>query len=256
MPLSWLGGVAVGFGVALGTAHVVWNTVSHRKLLALLPFWFQESFHVFGGLLFITLGVLAARASAHGAMNFATAGTWARTRPLRPMIRALTMCAGPDALPAFPYFLRRAERAIRRARVRYGSVPRFSHRQPALRRHAAQVVAKLRTVEAKLDTYPDMAKVELTAMLHEIAEQYSSGRLGSLLPAGELEGVEPARALELARLAVPAVLVPVALWVTGAGPWEWPAALGGMFVLSLALYGRDALEVLPKLLAISRSGGS
>lgn len=78
------------------------------------------------------------------------------------------------------------------------------------------MLAKLRIAGAKLDTYPDIAKVELAAMFHEIAEQYSSGRLWSLLPASDLVGVKPARTVEPARLAVPAVVLPALLRVTGA----------------------------------------
>ncbi|NEW77340.1 hypothetical protein [Streptomyces rhizosphaericus] len=86
------------------------------------------------------------------------------------------------------------------------SVPRFSHRRKALDKHARQVVAALRSKEARLDVDPRAALPQLADMLLTIAERYCQARVGALLDETDLEGVPPGPDREWLRIAVAAVL--------------------------------------------------
>ncbi|OPF84256.1 hypothetical protein VT50_0201910 [Streptomyces antioxidans] len=60
-------------------------------------------------------------------------------------------------------------------------MPRFSHRRKALDEHARQVVAALRSKEARLDVDRRAALPQLADMLLTIAERYCQARVGALL---------------------------------------------------------------------------
>lgn len=97
-------------------------------------------------------------------------------------------------------------RGLRTAYRLRSSVPRFSHRRKALDEHARQVIAALRSKEARLDVDPRAALPQLAAMLLTIAERYCQARVGALLDETDLEGVQPGPDREWLRIAVAAVL--------------------------------------------------
>ncbi|MFC8718626.1 hypothetical protein [Kitasatospora sp. NPDC057198] len=180
-------------------------------------------------------------------------GKWQSHRTLEPVLRALAACALPER-DDLPRLLRACERAVRQARNRRGTVPRFSHRQRALKDHAGRVVAALRTAESGLDTYPELARCDLAAKLHSIAEAYVEGRLGALLPESDLKDVQPSRGFETTRLIALAAAYPVLTWAAGtvglAGEVQAQTAMVGMLIAAAGLFGRRALSTLQKLWAL------
>ncbi|BAJ29064.1 MULTISPECIES: hypothetical protein [Kitasatospora] len=179
---------------------------------------------------------------------------WQSHRTLEPVLRALAACALAERVDDLPRLLRACERAVRQARNRRGTVPRFSHRQRALKDHAGRVVAALRVAESGLDTYPELARCDLAAKLHSIAEAYVEGRLGALLPESDLKDVQPLRGFETTRLIALAAAYPVLTWTAGtvglAGEVQAQTAMVGMLIAAAGLFGRRALSTLQKLWAL------
>ncbi|MGW6314294.1 hypothetical protein [Streptomyces sp. NPDC055099] len=104
--------------------------------------------------------------------------------------------------------LRIVEECVQRAYLLRGTVARKSPRRGELRRHAGQVVAKLRAAESQLDTgAPGDALEELAGHMATIAEQYAAGHVGALLPAASLAGLSPVRDRELLRVGVTVVVI-------------------------------------------------
>ncbi|MFB7475592.1 hypothetical protein [Kitasatospora sp. NPDC056184] len=178
-------------------------------------------------------------------------GKWQSYRTLNPVLKAISACASPDRVEDLPKLLRACERAVRQARVRRGTVPRFSHRQRALRDHAGRVVAALRAAESGLDTYPELARCDLAAKLHSIAEAYVEGRLAALLPDSDLKDVQPLREFETTRLVALAAAYPALTWTAGiaglAGDVQAQTAVVGMLIAAALLFGRRALGTLQKI---------
>lgn len=142
--------------------------------------------------------------------------------------------------------LRGAERAVLRGPARFGSAPRSSPRRKQLRLHARLVVAALRQAELRLDTDPVQGAKELSRMLIAVAENYSNGRLGALLPAEDLKDLQPVRdrtALkETLHLAGALALVGAVGWL---GTWygaklgiESPWTLVPAAVVAVLIYPR------------------
>lgn len=249
----------VGFVVFMAEVKVMKRTHVIDQLLA----YPNQIFALLAASLLYGMLFVAGRAAvwgAHAAAKALTGDKWDRYRTLNPLLEALAACQSPDRVGDLPRRLRAAERAVRRARLRRGTVPRRSHRQRALKDHADQVVAALRKAEAGLDTYPDLARCDLAAKLHGVAEAYVEGRLGALLPGSDLEGVEPVRDFETLRLAVLAAALPVLTWGTEAagltGAVQGPTVGVGMLISAAVLFGRRALDTLPRVQAFTKGGGS
>ncbi|WP_431781486.1 hypothetical protein [Streptomyces chumphonensis] len=86
---------------------------------------------------------------------------------------------------------RSVERCLLRSHRSRGSMVFASPRRAVARRHTAAVAGALRTDLCRLDVEPDKALVDLAGKLVRISERYAEGRLGSLLPHEELEGIQP-----------------------------------------------------------------
>ncbi|NSC22849.1 hypothetical protein FM076_17395 [Streptomyces albus subsp. chlorinus] len=82
-----------------------------------------------------------------------------------------------------------------------GTVPHFSPRRAELRRHAGQVVSRLRAAESQLDgSRPGCALEELAGLIITITENYAAGHVGALLPSASLMDIQPIRDRELLRV--------------------------------------------------------
>ncbi|MDX3239369.1 hypothetical protein PV392_27515 [Streptomyces sp. ME03-5709C] len=86
------------------------------------------------------------------------------------------------------------------------SVPLFSHRRRALKAHERQVIAALRTCEARVDSDPRPALEELAVLLMTVADRYCQGRVGALLDDAQLQGVSAGPDRDWVRVLVWAVL--------------------------------------------------
>ncbi|MFI9185582.1 hypothetical protein ACIGXG_25560 [Streptomyces goshikiensis] len=166
--------------------------------------------------------------------------------------RSASNTARPMKLTALARCLRDVETAVLKARRTRQTVLRYSHRGAGLREHAGQVVARLREAEARLDTDPSEAFQELARLLMTIAENYTAGRVGALLPASELTGRRSVKDRELIKLsAVILALVGVAIAAPLVGLPEGTLlpVLGGVgLLLLLATFRRryrDYLDLLP-----------
>ncbi|MFJ6773678.1 hypothetical protein ACIQOV_22440 [Kitasatospora sp. NPDC091257] len=195
---------------------------------------------------------------AHEAAKALTGSKWNHYRTLEPLLEALAACESPDRVGDLPRLLRGSERAVRRARLRRGTVPRRSHRQAALKEHAGKVVAALRTAEASLDTYPELARCDLAAKLHSIAEAYVEGRLGALLPESDLEGVKPSTEFETLRLAVLAVTPPALAWTAESvgltGGVQVQTVGAGVLISAVVLFGRRAADKVQQIRSLNKDG--
>ncbi|MGW4079410.1 hypothetical protein ACWELB_39065 [Streptomyces asiaticus] len=116
---------------------------------------------------------------------------------------------GERQAPALRHVSKKLGAVTRGLRTAYrlrSSVPRFSHRRRALDKHARQVVAALRSQEARLDVDPRAALPQLADMLLTIAERYCQARVGALLDETDLEGIQPGPDREWLRITAAAVL--------------------------------------------------
>ncbi|WP_269246314.1 hypothetical protein [Streptomyces sp. Qhu-G9] len=104
------------------------------------------------------------------------------------------------ALTALPVQLTRARNVILLSHTCRGTVPLFSARQRQVKRHAGQVAAVLKNLEARLDTDPDSAVRELGSALLTIAERYAQGRVGALLSEEQIGDIQPVQDHEARRL--------------------------------------------------------
>ncbi|MGW4756164.1 hypothetical protein [Streptomyces chartreusis] len=146
--------------------------------------------------------------------------------------------------------LRRLEGAVLAAYRMRGSVSSFSPPNADLRRHAGQVVAKLRTVEAKLHgDHPQQALEELAGLIASIAEQYTSNKVGTLLPPKSLAGLEPVRDREPVLVGV--TVVTIAGGAVAISLLNLPDVATGAVILAeailvlLVLFGRRWHRYLP-----------
>ncbi|WP_104817972.1 hypothetical protein [Kitasatospora sp. MMS16-BH015] len=245
---------AMLLGVAFFQAEITFARKEgvFERLLALKSTYFAVLAAL---LLYVMLfaAVLVTRRLTH-AMVSGLDGKWGSYRTLEPVLRALSACGSPDRVDDLPRLLRASERAVRQARFRRKTLPRLSHRQRALRDHAGRVVAALRAAEAGLDTYPDLARCDLAAKLHSIAEAYVEGRLGALLPAPDLEGVEPQRTFETLRLGALAATYPALAWSAGAvglsGDVQAQTVVVGTLIAAVLLFGRRALDALRQVASL------
>ncbi|MGW1771990.1 hypothetical protein [Streptomyces sp. NPDC002104] len=183
-------------------------------------------------------------------------------RPLRQFLpvvaamRAIRSCATlavspaasrPAHVDAVSRSVRAAERAILRGPTQYGSASRSSPRRKQLGLHARLVVAALRQAELRLDTDPVQGAKDLSRMLISVAENYSTGRLGALLPEEDLKDLQPVRdrtALkETLHLAGALALVGTVGWL---GTW-YGAKLGVESPWTLVPAAIVAVLVYPRL---------
>lgn len=136
-------------------------------------------------------------------------------------------------------------------------MPRFSHRHRALKNHANAVIAALRAAESGLDTNPDLARADLAAKLHTIAEQYADARIGALLPESELTGIEPQRNWEAAARS-PGRHLPEPDVGNACRRHNRAAQIAvlssGMLLAGVLLFGRDGLDTFKEVLSILRGG--
>jgi hypothetical protein len=72
------------------------------------------------------------------------------------------------------------------------SVTRRSHRKATLRKHHLQVIAALQEKERVIDTNVRAALPDLAQTLTRIANSYSEGKIGELLPVSEVGSLHPA----------------------------------------------------------------
>lgn len=233
------------------------TSVAHRllgKVLMPMNSWLQSYIVAAIGLPFVYCGVWALDAIAVKL----TRGKWGSFRTLRPILRALVACpSDSEEHVPLPRLLRTTERAIRLARRRRATVPRFSHRHRALKNHANAVIAALRAAESGLDTNPDLARADLAAKLHTIAEQYADARIGALLPESELTGIEPQRNWEAAARS-PGRHLPEPDVGNACRRHNRAAQIAvlssGMLLAGVLLFGRDGLDTFKEVLSILRGG--
>lgn len=136
---------------------------------------------------------------------------------------AATDAARPKQLRELDRLHRQIERWLLRASRTRRTMSAYSVRHAAARRHAAQVAGALRNDLYRLDIDPDTALPELARKLVTIGERYAEGRVGSLLPEEELEGVEPVSLARNARMES-AHMVLVITAIAGGGLAAWTAA--------------------------------
>ena len=182
-------------------------------------------------------------------------------RTLKPLLRAMAACGEADLEDSdLPPRLEAVKKAVRRAHARRHTVPVFSHRRRALRRHAALVVAALLAAEGRLDLDPPVARTELARLLHLIAQRFTEARIGALLDESDLSGVQPARNWEPLRLALLTAGLPLVSWLPAAlGAPESarvPAAVAGIVLVAVALYGRTWPDALSRARAALAGAGS
>ncbi|WP_051837591.1 hypothetical protein [Streptomyces sp. NRRL WC-3742] len=254
-----VGGLAFGFVAVAMEYGMVRAFNPARAFHMAVPSWQWALSTAAFQVQLMSLGMAVSWRAANSIAWDITRGRWGSLRTLRPILCALEACSeDSDSRFPLPRLLRDAERAIRRARLWHATVPRFSHRQRALKEHAGRVVNALRAAEARMDTYPELARCDLAAKLHTIAEQYAEGRLGALLPEEDLKDIEPVRDFESLRLAALAVAFPALTWATLAaglaGSVQAGSVLTGMLVVALTLFGRRALETLQQVLGLFRGG--
>lgn len=153
-------------------------------------------------------------------------------------------------LRALSTSLRRLERCILRAYRARGTVPHFSPMRGDLRRHGGQVVARLRATECRL-TGEEQAHAleELAGLIITIAELYTRGSVGALLPPSSLEEFEPVRDWELLRVGTTVSLIAgaaVGVSVLGLPGVAATAIISAVGVLTLlVLFGRSWRRYLP-----------
>ncbi|MFF7189820.1 hypothetical protein ACFZAR_32360 [Streptomyces sp. NPDC008222] len=151
--------------------------------------------------------------------------------------RAYVRTAETSPLDMPQVSVRACERAIRRAwRTRHGKPRR--HRRRELKLHAAKVVGALRAAEAQQDIDPGPALQKLAGMLVTITERYVEGRIGELLDASELSGIDPVTDHGMPRIAGAGGVVVLAMW--GAHLLGFPEGVAGPF-LGLVVTGAVAL---------------
>ncbi|GAA2530249.1 hypothetical protein GCM10010398_14040 [Streptomyces fimbriatus] len=146
--------------------------------------------------------------------------------------------------------LRRLEGDVLTAYRRRGSVASFSPPNAKLRRHAGQVVAKLRTVEEKMHgDHTQNALEELAGLVATIAEQYTSNKVATLLPVGSVADLEPVRDREPILVGVTVVVIAggaVAVSLLNLPDIASGAVIVAMAVLVLlVLFGRRWHRYLP-----------
>ncbi|MFI1678541.1 hypothetical protein [Streptomyces sp. NPDC020607] len=146
--------------------------------------------------------------------------------------------------------LRRLEGEVLAAYRRCGSVSCFSPPNAELRRHAGKVVAKLRLVEAQLHgNHPQQALEELAGLVATIAEQYTSNRVGTLLPVESVAGLVPVRDREPILVGVTVVMV--AGGAVAVSLLNLPDVASGAVIVAMAilvlliLFGRHWHRYLP-----------
>ncbi|MCX4846347.1 hypothetical protein [Streptomyces sp. NBC_00893] len=168
--------------------------------------------------------------------------------------RLASNTARPMKLTALANYLADVEKAVLKARQTRQTVLLRSHRIARLRDHAGQVVARLREAEARLDTEPDEAFQELAHLLMTIAENYTAGRVGALLPETELTGRRSVRDRELIKLSIVVVLlvgVAIAAPLLGLPEGALLPVLAGVGILLLVAAFRrryrQYLDLLPFL---------
>ncbi|MFF5519549.1 hypothetical protein [Streptomyces coeruleorubidus] len=155
--------------------------------------------------------------------------------------------------------VKRAEKVIERAwRTRFPAAPIRRvrrHQRKELKRHAGQVVAALRTVEARQYRNPAEALPELATMLLVIAERYAQGRVLQLLDDEHLAGVRIAHDWGWLRLLLGGALITAALvglsHVGLPGTATGPMA-GLLITIVLTMVYRGRLPGLGDLIDIAR----
>ncbi|MFD0166205.1 hypothetical protein ACFVJH_18900 [Streptomyces decoyicus] len=146
--------------------------------------------------------------------------------------------------------LRSLERIVLRAYRTRGTVPHLSPRRAELRRHAGQVVARLRAAESRLDG-GDQAQAleELAGLIVTITENYIAGHVGALLSPATLTTFEPVPDRELLRIGAAVTLIAgSAVVVSLLGLPDMPAAVmvAAVGILALlVLFGRHWHRYLP-----------
>jgi hypothetical protein len=112
------------------------------------------------------------------------------------------------------------------------------HRRHALQEHAGLVTAALRKEALRLDGPEcDEALKRLAKMLITIAERYSDGHLGALLPTNELEGLTPVRHREGWQLTLMVSgIVTVTAGATVAGLPDGATAVAGPALAGLVMW--------------------
>lgn len=146
--------------------------------------------------------------------------------------------------------LRIVEHGVLKAYRTRGTVPHLSPRRTELRRHAGQVVARLRIAESRLDTgTPRDALEELAGLIATVAEQYVAGHVGALLSPASLDGLHPVRERELLRVGLSvSVIAGAAVTVSLLGVSDLAAGVlvSAVGVLALLLmFGRRWHQYLP-----------
>ncbi|MFE3645870.1 hypothetical protein ACFXOM_33685 [Streptomyces sp. NPDC059169] len=155
-----------------------------------------------------------------------------------------------EALVEVSRSLRRLEGDVLAAYRRRGSVLSFSPPNANLRRHAGQVVAKLRTVEEEMHgDHSQHALEELAGLVATIAEQYTSSKVATLLPVGSISDLEPVRDREPILVGVTVVVIAggaVAVSLLNLPDIASGAVIVAMAVLVLlVLFGRRWHRYLP-----------
>ncbi|MCX5555341.1 hypothetical protein [Streptomyces sp. NBC_00038] len=155
-----------------------------------------------------------------------------------------------ERMQAVSAALRIVEHGVLKAYRTRGTVPHLSPRRSELRRHAGQVVARLRVAESRLDTGASHdALEELAGLLATVAEQYTAGNVGTLLSPSSLDGLQPVRERELLRVGLSVLAIAgAAVIVSLLGVPDLAAGVlvsaAGVLAL-LLLFGRRWHQYLP-----------
>ncbi|RNG34337.1 hypothetical protein EEJ42_05690 [Streptomyces botrytidirepellens] len=119
-----------------------------------------------------------------------------------------------------------------------------------MRRHAGQVVAKLRTAEAGLHgDCPQHALEEVAGLVATIAEQYTRSKVATLLPVGSVADFEPVRDRE--PILVGVTVVTIAGGAVAVSLLDLPDVASGAVIVAVAvlmllvLFGRRWHRYLP-----------
>ncbi|MER6919554.1 hypothetical protein [Streptomyces spiralis] len=127
-------------------------------------------------------------------------------------------------------------------------VPVFSSRARRLREHQNLVVAAIQRAETQLDVAPIASLTSLSTLLMKIADGYTRGQRGALLPPEDLQDLQPVRDWEPVRMVITALFIAgaaVAIAVLNLPDSATTALVGASGVLGASLvYGRGARSAL------------
>ncbi|MFD0253871.1 hypothetical protein ACFVGX_23510 [Streptomyces sp. NPDC127113] len=206
------------------------------------------------------------------AWKYLMEGSWNASRFPKEIAKVIEVAVGAYSRPSgsaaqqahlnrLDYVLRTVYEALVRMSSEIVTVSTPSRRRDCLREHHLKVIAVLREKESALDVDARTALPDLAETLTRIANAYSAGRMGQLLPASETDHVTPFEPPKRG----PFKMVAVAVLLGGCGvlvafldlPDTATTSLIGAMGITIAsmVYGhkaRNSLDILDSVRGIQR----